>query len=209
MVGYDLLTYKERLALEEREEAMRRGRRLEPRDAALLRRTLDELIGPESEPLPPIVDFDALFIPDIHERIQLVAPQLAYHEVDGVQLLGSSEWNAPSLLDVGGKHVRGAVIATPFHPDSEFDSVRRFVGDYEASFGQPPAPLSSDAFDATNLILEQVARVDEDREAVRDGLLRVRGYPGVSGVISIEPDGNARKRPFLLQVRGGKFVGID
>lgn len=209
MVGFDLLTTNESIALEERAQALRRGRRLEPEDAALLRRTLYELLGPEAEPLPPIVDFDALFIPDSHERIGLLVPQLAYHEVVGVQLLGSSEWNDSSLLRVGRRHVRGAVIATPFHRESGFDAIRAFVGDYEASFGEPPAPLASDAFDAANLVLEQVARGREEREEVRDGVLRVRGYPGVSGVISIEPDGNARKRPFLLQVRGGRFVGID
>ena len=47
------------------------------------------------------------------------------------------------------------------------------------------------------------------RDAVRDGLLRVRNYPGVSGLTSIEADGNARKRPFLLQVQGSGFVALD
>lgn len=209
MVGFDLLTRRERAALEEREQAMRRGRRLEPRDAALLRRTLYEMLGPEAEPLPPVVDFDALFIPDSYDRIQLIAPQLAFHEIENVQLLGSSEWYDPALLRVARRHVRGAVIATPFHRDSGFRDVREFVGDYEASFERPPDPFSADAYDATHLILEQIALGHTERDVVRDGVLRVRGYPGVSGVTSIEPDGNARKRPFLLQVRGGRFVGID
>jgi ABC-type branched-subunit amino acid transport system substrate-binding protein len=209
MVGFDLLTRREVAALEERAGAMRRGRRLEPRDAALLRRTLYEMLGPEAEPLPPIVDFDVLFIPDSSDRIQLIAPQLAYHEVENVQLLGSGEWYDPKLLRVARSHVRGAIISAPFHRDSAFRDVREFVSDYEASFGVEPDAFASDAFDAARLVLEQIARGHGDRDEVRDGLLRVRGYPGVSGVTSIEPDGNARKRPFLLQVRGGRFVGID
>ena len=30
-----------------------------------------------------------------------------------------------------------------------------------------------------------------------------------SGVISIGPDGNAQRRPFLLGVRGGQIVSLD
>jgi hypothetical protein len=49
----------------------------------------------------------------------------------------------------------------------------------------------------------------DDREEVRNGILRTQGFPGASGVINMAPDGNARKRPFLLKVRGGKFVSLD
>ena len=209
MIGFDLLTPKEYVALEEREQALRRGRRLEPQDAALLRKTLYDLVGPELERLPPVVDFDALFIPDAHTRIQLIAPQLAFHEIENVQLLGSSEWNDPELVRIGREHVRGALIATPFHLDSEFRDVREFVSAFQDTFGVDPDQFSSHAFDAVNLVLGQLALGATDRGRVRDGILRVRGYPGVSGVTSIEPDGNARKRPFLLSVKRGRLVGID
>jgi branched-chain amino acid transport system substrate-binding protein len=209
MVGFDLLTNREREALKEREEAMKRARRLPPKEAGELRLELYAMLGPENEPLPPIVDFDALFIPDSNDRIQLLVAQLAYHEVQGVQLLGSSEWSDPSLVRVGRQHVRGAVIATPFHHDSPFPAVHAFVTDYESSFGSAPDSFSSHAFDATNLVLLQLAQSRQSRDAVRDGLLRVRDYPGVSGVTSIEADGNARKRPFLLQIGSKGFVSLD
>ena len=42
-----------------------------------------------------------------------------------------------------------------------------------------------------------------------DGVLRTEGYPGASGVITLLPDGNARKRPFLLGVRGQRLIPLD
>ncbi|MDG2052069.1 MAG: ABC transporter substrate-binding protein [Myxococcota bacterium] len=209
LAGFDLLTSQEGAALEERAQAMRRGRRLEPEDAALLRTTLYEQLGPEAEPLPPIVDFDALFIPDAHERIQLVVPQLAFHEVGPIQLLGTGEWNDPELLRVGRGHVRGAVIATPYDEASPYEAVQRFTETYATSFGQAAEPLSSEAYDATHIVLEQVAEGRADRDALREGILALKAYPGVSGVIRFEPDGNARKRPFLLKAQRGRFVPVD
>jgi ABC-type branched-subunit amino acid transport system substrate-binding protein len=209
MIGYSLLTRKEKIALSERESALRRGRRLEPEDAALLRRVLYSQMGPEAEPLPPRVDFDALFIPDSHEKVQLIAPQLAFHEVGRLQLLGSSDWNHPDLVKVGRNHVRGAVISTPFFLGSQFEAIRSFVDGYHESFGRDPDSFSAHAYDAAQLLIMQLGTGNDSRRQIRDGLVRVHGYPGTSGVTSIMPDGNARKRPFLLGVRREGIVGLD
>ena len=209
MVGFDLITPDERVALKERSQALRRGRRLEPEVGALLKEILYTQLGPEAEPLPPIVDFDALFIPDDHEKIQLIAPQLAFHEIEGVQLLGSSDWNDPELIRIGRNHVAGALVSTPFHSGSRFPIIREFVADYRASFGSEPDEFSASAFDALNIVLTQAALEYDTRPEMRDGIQRIYGFPGVSGVTSILPDGNARKRPFLLEVKRRRFVGID
>ncbi|MEE3328465.1 MAG: penicillin-binding protein activator [Myxococcota bacterium] len=209
LVGYDLLTPNEQVALEERAKAMRRGRRLEPEEAGLLREILYSQLGPEMRPLPPLVDFDALFIPDSHDKIQLIAPQLAFHEVDGVQLLGSSQWNDPELVKIGRSHVRGAVISTGFDVNSAAVPVNRFVSDFRAEFSLEPDEFSAGGYDATRLVLTQWVSGRTSRAEVRDGLLLVYGYPGASGVTTIGPDGNARKRPFLLQVKRGRFRAVD
>jgi len=209
MIGYDLLTPNERVALQEREDAMRRGRRLDPEIAALLREILYDMLGPEALPLPPQVDFDALFIPDSYDKISLIAPQLAFHEIAGAQLLGSSEWNNVELVRVGRGHVKGAVFATPFYAESPFDGVRQFVEGYRDSFGREPDTFSSHAFDAARLVLMALASGNDSRRQLREAMLAVQGYPGVSGVTSIGPDGNASKRPFMLGVRRRGFVSLD
>ena len=209
LVGYDLLTPDEQIALEERAKAMRRGRRLEPEDAGLLREILYSQLGPDLRPLPPLVDFDALFIPDSHEKIQLIAPQLAFHEIDGVQLLGSSQWNDPELVKIGRGHVRGAIISTSFDVNSQVAPVRDFILDYQAEFADEPDEFSSVGFDATRLVLTQLVSGRTSRGQMRDGLLLVYGYPGASGVTTIGPDGNAHQRPFLLQVKRGGLRAVD
>ncbi len=209
LVGYDLLTPSEQVALEERSKAMRRGRRLEPEQAGQLREILYSQLGPEQQPLPPLVDFEALFIPDAHGKIQLIAPQLAFHEVKGVQLLGSSQWNDPELVKIGRGHVRGALISSSFDINSRVEPVQDFVEGYRAEFGTDPDEFSSGGYDAMRLVLTQLVSGRESRQEVRDGLLLTYGYPGASGVTTIQPDGNARKRPFMLQVKNRRLQAVD
>jgi ABC-type branched-subunit amino acid transport system substrate-binding protein len=112
-------------------------------------------------------------------------------------------------VPIGRKHVSGAVISALFHENSRFPFVARFVDDCTTTFGEAPGVFAAHAYDATNLVLVQLAQGRDSRSQVRDGILRTQGYPGASGVISIMPDGNARKRPFLLGVRGGSVIPLD
>jgi len=209
MIGYRFLTDRERAALEERSALLRSARRLEPEDAALLREAAYAVMGPEQAPLPPIVDFDVLFVPDAAEKIALIAPGLAFHEIRDVGLLGSSDWLDDELLRVGRQHVSGAVISAPFHLESDLRFVSEFVEGYRQTFGVDPETYAAEAFDATNLLLVQLSAGRSDRAAVRQGLLETRAYPGASGVLTMHPSGNARRRPLLLRVSGRRFRPVD
>jgi len=153
-----------------------------------LREEARAVTGPEGEALPPIVDFDALFIPESHEKVVLIAPQLAW---------------------IAREHVEGALFAAHFYPDSPLDFVRAFTERYEQAYAGLPDVFAAQAYDAANLVLVQLARGRGSREAVREGVLAVRDYPGVTGVLSMRADGNARKRPFLLAVKRGRIGQLD
>jgi ABC-type branched-subunit amino acid transport system substrate-binding protein len=208
LVGYELLSPEEKKLLAVREEALRRARRLPPEEAGRQREELLRRTGPEGQPLPPIVDFDALFIPESFEKVVLIAPQLAFHEAVGITLLGPNGWYHPDLVALGREHVEGARFTAHFHSGSSLPFVRAFSERFEAAYAEAPDALAAQGFDAANLVLVQLARGQTSREAVREGVLRVRGFPGVTGVLSMRADGNARKRPFLLGVERGHITQI-
>ena len=143
------------------------------------------------------------------EKVVLIAPQLAFHEAVGMRLLGPSGWYHPDLVSIGRGHVRNAIVASLFFEDSEASVVQEFFSRFVATFHEQPDSFSAGAFDAANLVLIQLANGLTTREGVRDGVLGTRTYPGVSGVLSIAGDGNARRRPFLLQVQRGQFVEVE
>jgi len=209
LVGYELLTAEEQVLIAEREELIRSARRLPTEEAALVREEARGMLGPDDEPLPPIVDFDAIFIPESHEKVALIAPQLAFHEATGAILLGTEAWNHPDLVSIARKHVEGAYFTASFYGDSSVTYVREFADQYVETFGAPADDFSASAYDAVKLLLVQLARGVNSRDDVRDRILEIKGFPGVSGVLSMHADGNARKRPFLLNVRRGQIIEAD
>jgi len=209
LVGYELLTADEQKTIEQREKLIRSARRLPPEQGALVREEARSMLGPDDEPLPPIVDYDALFIPESHEKVALIAPQLAFHEATGATLLGTDAWNDPDLVSIAGRHVEGAYFTASFYADSSVAYVRAFADRYAQTFGAPADDFSASAYDAANLVLVPLARGAHSRADVRDRLLGVKAFPGVSGVLSMNADGNASKRPFLLTVRRGQIVEAD
>ena len=87
--------------------------------------------------------------------------------------------------------------------------MRSFAERYEAAFEGTPDTFSAVAYDAARLVLVQLADGASLRDEVRDGVLAVQGYPGVSGVLAMRADGNAHKRPFLLGVERGRVVQYE
>ena len=92
------------------------------------------------------------------------------------------------------------------------------IEDIETSLGQGPSHLGDDTrtigskyghSHIGDLVLVQMAGERSSREEVREGVLEVKGFPGVTGVLTIRPDGNARKRPFLLAVERGRIAPAE
>ena len=209
MVGFRFLSSGERQAIATRDLAVEAARSLPATQAATARRVAFESTGPGGEPLPPVVDFDVLFVPDSAEAVAMIAPGLALQGVSGVRLLGSSDWLDADLLRSSDRHVAGAIISTPFFAASDVGVVREFVDAYQRTFAAQPDAYAAQGYDAASLLMQQLATKRRDRTSLREGLLAVRGFPGASGSLTMLPDGNARRRPFLLEVSGQRFVPLD
>ncbi len=209
MIGYELLPQAALGALAERERLLKRAKRLPYAEAEALRTEARALTGPEGEPLPPYVDFDALFVPDTYQTAGLIAPHLAFHEVKGVRLLGPSAWNHPSFLRLGGRHVEGAVFPGAFHAAITAPGVTSFAQRFAASFDAAPSALAAESFDAANLALAAAAGGARRRDELIAAIAAEPRRVGVSGVLQLGPDGELARRPHLLGVQGGQVVCID
>ena len=78
LVGFDFMSPEARSLLQKRDRLLDRAKRLGPEDAKAMRDQARGLRLAGGKELPPIVDFDAIFIPDAHDKVGLIAPQLAF-----------------------------------------------------------------------------------------------------------------------------------
>jgi branched-chain amino acid transport system substrate-binding protein len=158
----------------------------------------------------PIIEFDALFIPDYSDRIGLIAPQLAYYNVIGVTLLGTSAWNSPELVSEGGKYVDGSLFVDGFFKDSRNPRIKGFVQDFTNTFQSDPTILEAQAYDAMDLCVQVLTDQEiYSHRQMRDGLLGVMVFDGVSGLTSFDADGRPNKIPFILTVKKGMIQQME
>ena len=157
----------------------------------------------------PIIDFEAIFIPDSFEKVGLVAPQFLYHDVADVVLLGTNLWHSDKLIKTARRHVQGAIVPDGFFMDSPSPDVQDFVNSFKEVFGRTPAFLEAQAYDAA-WILFQAANQPQvrSRQALKAALLEVKDFSGVTGLTSFDETGDAEKQLYLLKVEGDHFAQI-
>ena len=177
---------------------------------------IKKMVGPShkrkttegEEPLP-LIDFDAIFIPDTYQRVAMIAPQLVFHDVQGVRLIGTRLWHSPKLLEMAGNYLQGAIFSSGFVTESENPKVTGFVTDYENNFGAIPGILAANGYDTIRLLKTIFAESNpRTRDDLRQALLDVPVFDGVTGPFSFDADGEALKTPFLLTISGSSAIPI-
>jgi ABC-type branched-subunit amino acid transport system substrate-binding protein len=158
----------------------------------------------------PIIDFDAIFIPDYLPNIGYIASQLAYYDVDDVILLGANGWNNPQLLEVAKNYVQNAIFVDSFLPNKPDLQIQNFVHTYQAFYQEAPGPLEAYAYDTTRIILDIMAKENVlSRETFRDELVKVSNYPGVTGLTSFTNSGRLEKELTLLTIEKNNIVPLE
>ena len=153
--------------------------------------------------------FEALFLPGDYDKVGLLAPQLAFYDVKGLVLLGANGWNSEELIRIGGGFVEGGIFTDGFFMDSPDPAVRRFTGRYRARYGESPDIFSAQAYDVMMMIAGGIRAGATTGSALRDYLLRNKDFQGASGLTTFRPDGDVEKKPFIIQIRDGRFVQIN
>jgi len=166
-----------------------------------------KLAAPELAGLPPYVDFDAIFIPDDAASVGLILPQLRFFDVRDVVYLGGSGWNDPALVKIAAREATRAIFTDEFFAGSARPEVAEFVRRFAATYGAPPDAYAAEGFDAAAVLRAALADGgDSGGDALRERLLALPAFSGVTGLHSFDAAGGARKSLEFLTVRGNAIV---
>lgn len=184
----------------------------------------------------PIVDFDALFIPDGAHIVRLIAPAVAAEDVivsgcdakeievikkttrhddlRTVQLLGTSLWDSPDLVDEragAARYVQCAIFVDVFFPASERAATKRFVEEYDSAYHRQPGFLEAHAHDAAGILRKIVEeKRPGTRQEMRDLLAAMpKAFDGAAGETTFGKDREAQKPFFWLWINRGNIQEFD
>ena len=170
--------------------------------------TLTTRKSPPSDLLPPVIEFDGLFIPDSAKVIGQIGPTLAYHDVNKVRLLGTNIWHTKSLVSRGDRFVEAALFvdgALDFdvrHPGTFYDR-------YNKVYQMKPNIFEAQAYDVGVLLRELVASGARNRRDLADRLMSVDHFDGAFGVLRMSPKRELLRPLTSYTVKEGQITVIQ
>jgi ABC-type branched-subunit amino acid transport system substrate-binding protein len=141
--------------------------------------------SPPDDILPPIVDFDAIFIPDTPKALGQIAPMLVYQGVNNVRLLGTNVWNSSELVRRGEKNVENAVfVDTNVTNDPAFKQ-SKFYRDFTKTFGEEPGLFEAQGYEVGMMLRNSISGGERSRVGLAESLNGLRQVQGVAGMLQM------------------------
>lgn len=158
--------------------------------------------------LPPIVDFDALFVADGPRAMGQIAPMLSYVGVENLQLLGTNLWNSAEFLRRGQKNVEGAVFVDAAINFSDQLSKSQFFQKYEKVFGEKPGLFEAQGYETGVILRQLISRGADDREELAAALRNLGSFSTIGGKAQMNSERQIQKPIIALTVKNGQITPL-
>ncbi len=157
--------------------------------------------------LPPITDFDAIFIPDdVVSLGQITARLVASNVGKNVWLLGTNLWNTPGLITRGTAMVNQTLFVDSTGVSESSFTRTPFYLRYEKIFGEAPTIFEAQAYDTGRILKKLIDGGVRTRPDLRDALARIQHFHGLVGDISVDSDREFSRPLTVLTVSNGQIV---
>ena len=178
---------------------------------------------------------EVIFIPGYYTEIGLIARQARDLGIN-VPLIGGDGWDSPRLVEIGGKALENSYYSNHYTPEDPRPEIQKFITNYKAKYNEIPdamAPLGYDAariaFDAikrSGILQEQKIKeaynenpnasslmeainTPKNRQLIRDAIAQTKDFPGVTGMITIDENRNAKKSAVVVKIEDGKVQYVE
>ncbi|MFN6992119.1 MAG: ABC transporter substrate-binding protein [Fervidobacterium sp.] len=150
---------------------------------------------------------EAIVVTGYYNEIALAAQQARSLGYKGHILAGDGA-DAPELIKIGGKAVEGIYFSDHYHPDAPVTNrSKKFVEAFEKKYGVKPSTLSALGYDAYMLVVEAIERAKTTKpQLIATAIRSIKNFEGVTGMITIDSQGNATKDVVILTVKNGQFA---
>jgi len=128
-------------------------------------------------------------------------------------IMGNIGFVGPKVVSLEPTLTDGIVFTGPsytYKVTSTIDpNATKFIETFKARFGKTPDYTAAFAYDTIKILAKVIAEKGMQLENVRQGLLNVKNYDGVSGTISFRPNGDSYTNIMLAKYEKGKIVLIS
>ena len=159
--------------------------------------------------LPPIVDFDVLFIPDTGKSLGQVIAFMKVSDVTKLTYLGTNIWNSPDLGKRVGMQSNAAYFVDAL--DSSDTQVREnaFFKNYVAEFNEEPTLIEMQVFESAQILRGLIQNGSASREALANNLRMLGRFSGTTGQLRMSTQRELERPLHILSLDQGLIKKIE
>ena len=149
---------------------------------------------------------DAIFAPGNFTESALLVKQARQLGIEA-PFMGGDTWETQEFIDVGGKDVEGVALSTAFDREkATTPEAKKFLDEYV----KEPSALTAMAYDAYLIAIDGIKRAGStDTVKIRDAIAATKDLECVTGMTTLDKNGDPIKGAVIKTVKDGKFTFLD
>lgn len=152
---------------------------------------------------------DAIYLLSYPQETPLVLQQTTELGMK-TKFLGVAAFEDDSLIKIAGELAEGVLYTHAIPPSDEDPTVANFKKKYREKYGRGPGLISDTGYDAMRMIALAIRLGNGfTGSKIRDGLYKIKDFPGASGVMTFDENGDVFKPIGLKTVKNGEFVWLS
>ena len=126
------------------------------------------------------------------------------------QFVGITTPGDPEVGRIAGDALNGAIFTeSAFDPNANKESIMAYQAEYQKRYGENSEVWAATFYDAVKIFALAVEKGGTDPDKLRDTLIGVRDYPGISGNTTFLPNGDVVKPVNIKIIKNGKPHQIE
>ena len=153
---------------------------------------------------------DAIFAPGNFTESALLVKQARQLGIEA-PFMGGDTWETQEFIDVGGKDVEGVALSTAFDREkATTPEAKEFLDEYVKEYKGEPSALTAMAYDAYLIAIDGIKRAGStDTVKIRDAIAATKDLECVTGMTTLDKNGDPIKGAVIKTVKDGKFTFLD
>ena len=153
---------------------------------------------------------DGIFVPGYYTEAALISKQARELELT-YPIFGGDGWEAPQLIEIGGKAMEGTFYSTHYSPENSSPGVQSFVKKFRARFAdETPDAMAALGYDSAMVLADAIKRAGTtEHSKLRAAIAATKNFDGVTGLTTIDSHRNATKSAVVITVKDGQFKFVE
>ncbi len=155
---------------------------------------------------------EVLFTPQYYNEVALIVQQA--HELGWTgPIIGSDSWGSAETVKLCGSDCYGSFFSTHYAAAGATGATKEFIDRYNAKYGYVPDDVGALTWDSLNLLKQAIqdcgsitGDLGKDRQCVRDALANIKNFPGITGDMTFDEQGDPTKCAVIVKISdAGEF----